>query len=876
MDAIDPMPNGNSISNTNSTQTPGSSNTKYFELQQTPPIRRGRPTIPRSLSTSKASNLGNTATPQVAGEEKPKNWLDNGFAAEEDAAWKVLSASDTSQTTSDRPADAWKVDETHEADMKRGKRQGFGDSFSNNGLDSSNKDPNAFFQPTVTMKRASPSPRSHGITQQSVGSRDAFEGLGLALSSRKPAPTLGEARKLRTGLAVLNANGFRNNNDGTGKTALLLPPSPFKSPSPSIPYSSPFPSSGTSPSLKAPVQAGRRSPGSSPAQEALSTESRFPSLEELDANFSLTPMSLSPNPNESQTHPPLRRKGSTMRSDKNATGLIPESLLRGAHNREGTRSQQVTGFSMRDLSSTDTGRDVGQGFVDVQKDSEIYEGGSSLNDRTESRPAILRRDRSSFLAKSGLQAPAPLSRTDQITTSPLSGLSSAKPVDWLTGDDDNEGSPSPTMQVSSAREIPVLRDSPRKRASVIIPEDTRSILDGVIAEHGEALLPSNPRPVDSIPSKYTGAPTPFDDKPRDTHITKKHNPISHSASEQSRDIDSSSSADEGPEDAGSSNFGRIIPNSAETPKRRSRKGRQSSVHDLVDLYGGGVTLKDKAGEISFQQEMDMTPHPPKVHQTKSPTTPSNPNLTPRNPLRSPFTFPSRPVNGDVQPKQLSTKGPTTSPSRSRPQSMFIFPSKSSDGLSPTSGHPPLSAGLNLPEEMKHTRRTSISDMVQHFEVISGAKSLLSVQRPVSRMPPVSADLGGYPRGQSSKEKEKPALAVPSDNVPRPPSKSPTRIPPGLLQSTNRAPAPPYDNPPSDAADESLRLKLPKPSLSQKPTDISPVAERAPSPAGSSPSERSYQGVGKLIAQWQQKSVGADSARGVVSKRGAHGVKRGGI
>jgi len=871
-DAIDSMPGGNSISNTNSTQPPGSSNTKYFELQQTPPIRRGRPTISRSLSTSKVSNLGNTTTPQVAGEEKPKNWLDNGFAAEEDAAWKVLSAGDTSQITSDRPADAWRVDETHDADIKRGKHQGFGDSFSNNGLDSSNKDLNAFSQPTVTMKRASPSPHSPGIAQQSIGSpqgRDAFEGLGLALSSRKPAPTLGEARKLRTGLAIMNANGLRSNNDGAGKTALLLSPSPFKSPSPSVPHSSPFPSAGTSPSLKAPVQACGRSPGSSPARETPSTESRFPSLEELDANFSLTPLSLSSTPNESKTYLPLRRKGSNIRSDKSATGLLPESLIRGTHNREGTRSQQVTGFSMRDLNGTDTRRDVGQGFVDdAQKDSEIYERGSSLNDHTESRPAVLRRNRSSFLAKSGLQAPAPLSRADQVTTSPLSGHSSAKSVDWLTGDDDNEGSPSTTMHASSTREMPILRDSPSKRASVIIPQDIRSILDGVSAEHGEALPPSHPRPVDSIPSKFPGAPTSFDDKPRDTHITKKRHHVSQSASEQSKDIDSSSSADEGPEDPGSSNFGRMIPNSAETPKRRSRKGRQSSVHDLVDLYGGGLAPKDKAGETSLQEDMDMTP---KVHQIKSPTTPSNPNLASRNTLLSPFNISSRSVNVDVQPKQSSTKGPTPSPSRSRPQSMFIFPSKSSDGLSPTSGQPPLSAGLTLPEGMKHTRRTSISDMVQHFEVISGAKPLPSVPRSASRMPPVSADLGGYPRGQSNKEK-KSALAVPSDNSPRPPSKSPTRIPPGLLQPTNRTPAPPYETPPSDAADELLRFKLPKPSsLLQTPTDTSPIAERAPSPV-----ERPFQGVGKLIAQWQQKSVEADSARPVVSRRATHGAKRGGV
>jgi len=55
----------------------------------------------------------------------------------------------------------------------------------------------------------------------------------------------------------------------------------------------------------------------------------------------------------------------------------------------------------------------------------------------------------------------------------------------------------------------------------------------------------------------------------------------------------SSSSDEGPEDANGFTPPKV-------PKRngsKRRKGRQSSVHDLVDLWGGGVVhLKEKEKE----------------------------------------------------------------------------------------------------------------------------------------------------------------------------------------------------------------------------------------------------------------------------------------
>jgi AP2-associated kinase len=121
---------------------------------------------------------------------------------------------------------------------------------------------------------------------------------------------------------------------------------------------------------------------------------------------------------------------------------------------------------------------------------------------------------------------------------------------------------------------------------------------------------------------------------------------------------------------------------------RERKGRQSSVHDLVDLWGGGVVhLKEKEKEkekvVRHPTAGDYKSHASDTHKplTRRPSflpSSSNPRSASPQPISSP-TVPrnSRPQRSTSQHRKLSSATATSNsqapPTRGRPQSMFIFP-----------------------------------------------------------------------------------------------------------------------------------------------------------------------------------------------------------
>jgi AP2-associated kinase len=235
------------------------------------------------------------------------------FGAEENQAWKA--AKDKTKIPS--KDDDWSITTSQipKADISR---FGFGDDFAEKLWTTS--DPNsasakASPQPTATSTTTNTSnetsviptplaftgsrmlrPKQDRIIPNRDKAKDAFDGLGLMTPFVKPAPTLGEARKLRTGLAVMS-NPLSPQGDylrsSTDKPATS---SPRPTPSPRQTYLSPM--SSHLPSVSPGLSHGNfsASAGTPPSRPILVTssgipdglpiQSRFPSLEELDAQGS--------------------------------------------------------------------------------------------------------------------------------------------------------------------------------------------------------------------------------------------------------------------------------------------------------------------------------------------------------------------------------------------------------------------------------------------------------------------------------------------------------------------------------------------------------------------------------------------------------------
>ncbi|KAJ4477984.1 hypothetical protein C8R41DRAFT_887047 [Lentinula lateritia] len=844
-------------------------------LEAIAPMRRGRPAVSKESSRSSSPTKAIETT-------KEKNWLED-----EEKAWQAVTAQ--SARTSKPQNDVWSVGSDY-IGPKAGQR-GFGDDFGEQLWKSSNSNTQVM-KPTVSpspgLKVAERPPLSHRISDQPLKpatrmqEKDAFDGLGLS-SNNKPAPTLAEARKLRTGLAI-SVNQFSNGKYGNNFSV----PKPSLSPKPS--YTSPSPSgsqtlgipaaplkqdtSGSSWSSQPPSSR----PGSSQPQspDAFAAEYKFPSLEELDASFapghnrqrsqdSRKPVPRVPSEPKLPSKLPVAKPTNTVASNLPRPNSSSPMALRS----DGAQTEQISSIAMR-TGATTPGMDALKATKTPSSSNSISRG-NSVRKRHGSSATKTSQDRSN-----GLHNPK-ISSSQMPVSSEIAPRLPSRPSqrDWLTGDDLSEFSSPATRTVETPQ--PVLRDSPSKRASYI--EKSHIPIHQAVAVTPESLPPESPsrRAHRVFPDLETTA-----EPARTERLTENWSPVTPSAPQQLKESYTSSSADEGPEDVT-----RSINISSDTKKRR--KGRQSSVHDLVDLWGGGggggdrVSSEKKRETRKDSARATVTPLPKSEGLSKHrslatpviPTTPHQRSISPQlvsspSPSRPPGTLIGQQSNVTSPPPVKSNITSPVSSSRSRPQSMFIFPSKSTDGYAPPS------AGLIPPEvpQTRTARRTSISDMVQRFEAIDAVAKI--------GIPTASSKIGSQkvpvPVTENKSSSQVSALSQRDGHI-NSPSTDDTHSS-SKNRSTSRATPRPSPNkryttsnePPELATPRAHRIsakadaQIPFPQK-RKPT----LAPDEPARSGDirSPSpERPYQGVGKLIDQWQRKTaVESEATRTPTTKRG---------
>ncbi|KAJ3569732.1 hypothetical protein NP233_g4856 [Leucocoprinus birnbaumii] len=901
-----------------------------------PPERRGRPKpmVSQVPSSSPLSSIKSAPQTHV---EKNKLVDDTDFGADGNAAWSSAIAKHTSMTNQSGVGDdAWTVQPTPGLDKATKStplpsNAGFNDDFAQklwasttnaNSIKPSAPTPSPRPQayspsphprPGIVGENAKPKPDLHLYVNKE---RDAFEGLGLMTPVSKPAPTLGEARKLRTGLAIMSTNVNR---------PIRPSPSPRLRPKAHTPRVSPIPPTR-------PLEPETSSWSSRPALDRAnsSAESRFPSLEELDATF--TPNSSSPGISsqpEVRSHslspeppqlPPRPKVGTTGTGGETngVASLLKPSLLGSSGG--GTRSEQVTGFAMRDTKADMPRKSNDINLLSLNRqgqekgDAQDLPGRSGKDTFNLSRSHLLQEAQSSRpTLGSGRGSEAKLSVLNNRDNN------ASQSRDLLTGDHETD-LPRQMFDSKLGHDMFKIRDSPSKRASVIEQSD---VLEATIPQQGHAPSPpakSAPISASLTNSATTESPTvsrfikafpPLDTSvvtaQHSSGLTDNWSPVATTGSHtivKDKDAreetgDSSSSEDEGPEEPAPVSS---IPSRAKVGPQPKRKGRQSSVHDLVDLWGGGVAnAKEKQPDATtpVKQNTGIKPRSAYMPQPKPASPPRK--LSPR--MSTATSNPPMASKADLIPQPSRGVSPSPSPrsARARPQSMFIFPSKSADNSAPSS------ATLLPPDDVapRPGRRTSISDMVQRFEAIEASARVTgnaappSPLNPTRHLPSTGRDhTHESPIAHPTKGSLEivavplPGLGSPSTSAGDPvkrrtsltassrPSFSSQRTSPNpSARSTNVRDSEAENNPPRPRNTSILRsepVKLPIPSRkpvlsmeeltrqSQQEPAVStppPSNERSPSP------ERPYQGVGKLIDQWQKKSAEAEASRNVIlSKR----------
>ena len=237
-------------------------------------------------------------------------------------------------------------------------------------------------------------------------------------------------------------------------------------------------------------------------------------------------------------------------------------------------------------------------------------------------------------------------------------------------------------------------------------------------------------------------------------------------------------------------------------RRTKSKGRQSSVHELVDLWGGGLekakspttaTAPNKRSSMILSTSGSTMKPPPVTNKSRSSSpqlvTASEPSIPFERPLPSPSKHTKQPSS---QPgsRRLPMPPPATSPTaseppigRSRPQSMLISPisaSRSADMEVPSSTAAAAAfaqqAALSppgAPRRPQQARRSSISDMVQHYEAIGSLKPPTKGPGPGPPAKPVALQLKTH---QSTSSAASADTFSPSAAATRFPKLSPTTSP----------------------------------------------------------------------------------------------------
>ena len=164
-------------------------------------------------------------------------------------------------------------------------------------------------------------------------------------------------------------------------------------------------------------------------------------------------------------------------------------------------------------------------------------------------------------------------------------------------------------------------------------------------------------------------------------------------------------------------------------RRRTRsKGRQSSVHDLVDLWGGGLDKGAKSPTLPAPSKRSSviipaaTMKPPPL--ANKPRAASPQPMGPLSPSKGKAS--TSQSNSRRLPSATSPTSPESATGRSRPASMFIAPVSASRTIptdlgiassSEAAAALALQAPPDTPRSRGSTRRSSISDMVHRYEAI---------------------------------------------------------------------------------------------------------------------------------------------------------------
>lgn len=925
-------------------------------LEAIAPMRRGRPSTSATHTPEPKSRPPSPQKEKTQG--KLSNWLDDDFAAQEDKAWKAVQSNQAVPPVKHRSGiasmDAWKVRNPMPSAMDeawivegRGKDAprekpkltpagGFDNDFAENlwsSFEGASKGSSA--TGTKPMSISDRQPASSDTSNKLAvprKSQDAFEGLGLSTSDRPPPQTLGEAKKLRTGLAVINGNAKSSISLSpslqASRPSSTVAPRPTPSPRPSqFSGSSPGPAPSWKPSTVIPAA----KPSYSVQAGDASAESRFPSVEELDATFYPPSVGSTAHHVHSTSQPQPANENSADRSlsalrprmNSNVSGgLRPAG--QGSYLKDGVRSAQVTGMAMRE-SKTTRAEGVQKHAVD-----ELVDTGTTTQLKRSSRPgrpSLSRKHRSSIMIKhpqhSGNDVlTSPVLSSPAVTTSPQF----SEPKDWLTGNDDAPID-APAKSQSTSAETPVLREFTNKRASFIQSSSVELQLpqEAVTSEQ----LPSLPR--SSSPTKPSfalprGSQPSVDanDGPIDISgkLLENRSPVRVNAAQQNEKM--SSSSDEGPEDVN----GFTPPKAPKKKESKRRKGRQSSVHDLVDLWGGGVVhLKEKEKEIvrsptvgdykSYSPVTSMKPQDVKPLARRSTFLPTSSSSSPRATSPQSNSVPSspqrpsragRPQRSSSNHRKQSSNVPRSSvagspsSSRTRPSSMFIFPIVNSKSDSSVTLPSP---GLSPPEEPGRARRTSISDMVQRYEAIGGniktsgpTSPPIVAQKPTplkvgtqttpsgTNLRPTRTSQGSSPIISRGNARAGSTLPIPNDGPAHPPFHARPRTSPTGMNHTsssgqrdsiwtreveNPSRATPRAKPlvtSDELISDGHNPQIPFPTrkfTTPPPEEESP--QRSPSP------EKPYQGVGKLIDQWQRKTADVEPEPKPGPRRSGFPVKR---
>jgi AP2-associated kinase len=838
-------------------------------LEAIAPMRRGRPEpspTPRSRSTSprkgptKGRILGNEPAP-ASSNDKDSPWKlgpkDNAFVRGHKSglvtsgAWKVKPS--TTPDPVSKGKDTTAISPGFANDFLT---NGFGDSFGGSPLsfDFPSEQPKAASTPTPKPQPSgalstSQEPPKTGASRSNKP-RDAFEGLGLA--EKPPAPTLAEARTTRTGLALPFEQPL------TPKRLSPRPP-----PSPQLPILS------------------------RPLSENAPIEERFPSIEDFDRAAGAKP-----------TH----SLGSSQPYSSKKTGgaLKPPAEVSTVL---GSRSQTVTGTTMQDK------RDGASGEVPSTQVTGRLKSG---------RPPMVRGHTTTSYSN---PKEATDSLADLLSRPSASGIPSSS-RDWLTGDDQENidilsrfnTSAGIMPGVDGSPGEPVLRDSPSKRASFIekSPHLIAQPLEGNVEQ---MVLPETTVPSTSTstvthpvkPGNHTGARlhgVNGDAAVKGSGLSDNWSPLSPTVPKDQLPREpsvSSLSSEDSPEDP-DGGFGTLKELRRSGQKKADistkSKRRQSSVHDLVDLWGGSNILdKDKEkgkGNRSepgtnrssfFPSGLDTPGEISGLPRSSSPAGPPLQSFIPEKPPTSSRFIPqaveperkvtsntvaSRTVNQASRPSSFSN---TRSQPRSRPQSMLIFPSRSTGGeLDPPS--PSLAVPLDKEgiRTISRSRRTSITDIVQRYEGINepGTKPLS-----LPGIPLLSPSVPSKPTGLKPHQNEGQNIGSSHTRfIKVSPTNSPV-VRQGLslnVPEDDKIYRPGSRTSPTSRTSPRRSPIEPGRSSSFQPQRLS-AGDDTPEPKSPSP-ERPYAGVSKLIDQWQKKAEESNPTS--PRKPGGVGAKRFGV